>query len=209
MADYPYLATNKSIPQLFEKIRTAGKPSKFTNDFLRQMGFTSSNDRGYPPLLKKLGFLTDDGTPTQYYDHLRDESTAKVTLAERIKSLYSDLFTINTSIQSAPESEIKGAISRITGKDETNVSRIYSTFKALCSIADFNNNLQPVKKIENIQSTQKANETSPIPIEGSTSSNEPILRTPSFHYNIQIHLPATTDISVYNAIFKSIRENFS
>ena len=31
--------------------------------------------------------------------------------------------------------------------------------------------------------------------------------TPQFHYNIQIHLPATTDISVYNAIFKSLKDN--
>lgn len=30
---------------------------------------------------------------------------------------------------------------------------------------------------------------------------------PSFHYNIQIHLPATTDISVFNAIFRSLKEN--
>ena len=28
-----------------------------------------------------------------------------------------------------------------------------------------------------------------------------------FHYNIQIHFPATTDISVYNAIFKSLKDN--
>ena len=30
---------------------------------------------------------------------------------------------------------------------------------------------------------------------------------PQFAYNIQIQLPATKDISVYNAIFKSIREH--
>ena len=27
------------------------------------------------------------------------------------------------------------------------------------------------------------------------------------HYNIQIHLPATKDIEVYNAIFKSLKEH--
>jgi len=27
------------------------------------------------------------------------------------------------------------------------------------------------------------------------------------HYNIQIHLPATKDVEVYNAIFKSLREH--
>ncbi len=28
---------------------------------------------------------------------------------------------------------------------------------------------------------------------------------PSLHYNIQIHLPATKDVEVFNAIFKSLR----
>ena len=32
-------------------------------------------------------------------------------------------------------------------------------------------------------------------------------RANEFHYNIQIHLPATNDISVYNAIFKSLKDN--
>ena len=32
-------------------------------------------------------------------------------------------------------------------------------------------------------------------------------RRSDFHYNIQIHLPVTTDITVYNAIFKSLKEN--
>jgi hypothetical protein len=27
------------------------------------------------------------------------------------------------------------------------------------------------------------------------------------HYNIQIHLPATKDVEVYNAIFKSLKEH--
>jgi hypothetical protein len=30
---------------------------------------------------------------------------------------------------------------------------------------------------------------------------------PSLHYNIQIHLPATKDIEVFNAIFKSLKEH--
>lgn len=30
-------------------------------------------------------------------------------------------------------------------------------------------------------------------------------RSPTLHYNIQIHLPATKEVEVYNAIFKSLR----
>ncbi len=31
--------------------------------------------------------------------------------------------------------------------------------------------------------------------------------TTGLHYNIQIHLPATKDVEVYNAIFKSLKEH--
>ena len=31
-------------------------------------------------------------------------------------------------------------------------------------------------------------------------------RSLGLNYNIQIHLPATKDVEVYNAIFKSLRE---
>ncbi|MCE5236060.1 MAG: hypothetical protein BWY46_01921 [Firmicutes bacterium ADurb.Bin300] len=207
MADYPYLASNKNVLAVFEKIRTAGKPPKFTNEFIRQMGFTSTNDRAYSPLLKKLGFITDDGTPTQYYDQLRDESTAKKVLADRLKVLYSELFNINTAMQDAPDSEVKGAISRVTGKDEDNVSRIFLTFKALCGIADFKENSH--SKAARPQHTIDAEPVIELPKEnGNGNVNGSISDVPSFHYNIQIHLPATTDVSVYNAIFKSIRENF-
>ena len=33
---------------------------------LKNLGFTSTNDRAFIPLFKKLGFLMDDGTPTAF-----------------------------------------------------------------------------------------------------------------------------------------------
>ena len=36
---------------------------------------------------------------------------------------------------------------------------------------------------------------------------QPLGHPPGLHYNIQVHLPATKDIEVYNAIFKSLKEH--
>lgn len=105
------------------------------------MGFTSTNDRAFIPLAKRLGFLADDGTPTALYDQLKDKTTTKTILASQIKALYSELYAINVEIHKAPETEIKGAISRVTGKDEDGVNRIYNTFKTLCNNADFSGNV--------------------------------------------------------------------
>ena len=194
MNDYPYMMSNNKIQPIITKIQQAARPAKFTLDFLRTLGFTSTNDRAFIPLAKKLGFLMEDGTPTPIYDQLKDSTLTAKVLATQIRILYADLFAINTELQRAPENEIKGAISRVTGKDEEGVIRIYNTFKALCFIADFSENISHSPAPEKIEETPSA------AIQLSNRKNE-------FHYNIQIHLPATTDISVYNAIFKSLKDN--
>lgn len=152
-------------------------------------------------LFKRLGFLTADGAPTGYYDQLRDKTLYQKALAVRIKELYSDLFTINTEIYKDTEANIKGAISRVTGGDEKTVSRYYSTFKALCNLADF----EPYGSAEEMDQSDTPEDHD----EPSSSFPQPVQSQSNleFHYNIQIHLPATTDISVYNAIFRSLKEN--
>lgn len=196
---YPYVMSNNRIKPILEKARSAAKPKKFTHEFLKQLGFSSSNDRAIVPLLRRLGFLADDGTPTSYYDLLRDENKRGKVLAERIKDLYGDLFAIDTNVHKAKEDEVKGAISRVTGKDESSVQRYYNTFKTLVSIADF----EAAGNTEELEKATKQSLESPRAEERGTELAQ---FKGSFHYNIQIHLPATTDISVYNAIFKSLRE---
>lgn len=195
--EYPYMISNNKISSILEKIKTAAKPSKFTHELLKKMGFNNSNDRAIIPLLKRLGFLSEDGSPTEYYDQLRDNTQHQYILGERIKELYNDLFQINTTIYSSSDEEIKGAISRVTGKDEKSVNRYFATFKALTNLAKFDSSI--IKKTKEPEKKAKESEIQVTP---------PIMKTdPQFHYNIQIHLPATTDISVYNAIFKSLKEN--
>lgn len=200
---YPYMIANGKISQVLDKLRKAAEPSKFTHSFLTQLGFASTNDRAIIPLLKKLQFLTEDSTPTAKYKDLRDPTRFRSVLGEQVKELYSDLYAINTRIHEANEDEIKGAISRVTGKDETSVTRFYNTYKTLTDIAEFDEPaISPKQIVETkpeIQEPEKKKSDVKIPTHS--------IGSPDFHYNIQIHLPATTDIAVYNAIFKSIKEN--
>ena len=199
--DYPYMISNNKISPIIEAIHSAAKPPKFSHEVLKQLGFSSSNDRAVIPLFKRLGFLSDNGVPTNYYDDLKDKTKRDTVLGNRIKDLYSDLYAINTKIHEASEDEIKGAISRVTGKDATAVARYYATFKTLCGLANFDAIQKSIKTVEE-GSSKKAEE--------NPSKETPVIMSQSqagFHYNIQIHLPATTDISVYNAIFKSLKDN--
>lgn len=72
------------------------------------------------------------------------------------------------------------------------------TFYALLSLADLEQ-LQPTPAKEEKQ-PKKTEEPA---VREKTAEHPP----PSLHYNIQIHLPATKDIEVFNAIFKSLKEH--
>jgi hypothetical protein len=191
---YPYTLSNNKLKSFFEKIQSAAKPDKVTIQWVKDLGFSSSNDRALPRILKGLGFIDDSGHPTPAYDLLKDPNKAKTALAKNIKTLYSDIFNINTAAHKASDEELKGIINRVTGKDQKTVDRYFNTLKALIDIADFKK--EPVEDNKITEQPSRINEES---IRESVKGD--------FHYNIQIHLPATTDISVYNAIFKSLKDN--
>ncbi|CAJ0817168.1 hypothetical protein LMG19087_03007 [Ralstonia wenshanensis] len=203
---YAYIISNNKIEPIFTRVRSAAKPERFTRDTLNTWGFTASNDRAMVSVMKMLGFINEAGAPTEYYDRLRDPNDWRYVLAERIRAAYSDLFAIDSNMNVAPEGEVRGAISRITGKDEESVGRYYSTFKTLAGLGKF----EP-------KPSRTSEATKPSPTEETTVSlattktehpeEPPHRRRSEYHYNIQIHLPVTTDISVYNAIFKSLKEN--
>lgn len=208
--DYPYMISNNKIDPIIEAIHSAAKPPKFSHEFLKKLGFNSSNDRAVIPLFKRLGFLTDSGVPTSHYDDLKDKTKRASALGQRIRDLYSDIYSINTAIHNGTEDEIKGAISRVTGKDATSVGRYYSTFKALTALADFETTPAAVKEKKRIKEGDEKKSSSEAQGQEQTGSNlgdNGKTVASGFHYNIQIHLPATTDISVYNAIFKSLKDN--
>ena len=198
--DYPYMVSNNKISPIIDAIHSAAKPPVFSHEFLKKIGFNSSNDRAVIPLFKRLGFLTESGVPTPHYDDLKDKTKRFKSLAQRVRDLYSEIYAINTEIHSGTEDEIKGAISRVTGKDAVAVGRYYLTFKALVSLADFSTISIPNRK-ENERPKDESG------IQDSEHKHKGQIRPNNFHYNIQIHLPPTTDISVYNAIFKSLKDN--
>ncbi len=204
---YPYIISNNKIEPILAKIRSAAKPDRFSQDLLKKYGFTASNDRAMVAVLRGLGFITENGTPTEYFDRLRDPNEWKYVLGERVRALYSDLYALDTDMHKAPENEIKGAISRVTGKDDKSVGRYFTTFKTLASLARFDARL--ARRDSGQQEAEKGPEEDKPAEERREEPADRRYREPDFHYNIQIHLPVTTDVSVYNAIFRSLKEHLS
>lgn len=198
-----YLYTANTLPQILEAIQKAQLPPKFTNPFLQALGFKSTNDRAFINVWKGLGFLDGSSAPTDHYKAFRDKSIAKGVLARQIRLAYKGLFAVDENAQNMSVEAVKGKLATLTGKDETVVKKMAATFKALCKEADFT---APSKQPE-----------SP-PQDPATAAAELIVESPALHevarppglafsHTIYINLPATRDIAVYDAIFKSIREH--
>jgi hypothetical protein len=201
--ELPYLVTNKRLPDLFMKTQSAGVPEKFTFEFLKKLGFASSNDRGLPSLLKKLGFLDQSGSPTPRYNAYRHKKNAGGVLAGALRELYRDLFALNENAHKAKREDLCGMVSRVTGQEKRYVGLIASTFTALCALADFDS--VPADTVPATQ--EEVEESVGKQIACAEDASQKKGHTIAFRHNIEIHLPATTNIAVYNAIFKSLCEH--
>lgn len=193
MLNESYLMASNRLSAMMEAIQNAGLPPRFTHEFLKSLGFKSTNDRGLIGVLKGIGFLDESGAPTERYKAYKNKSEAKKVLGEALKIFYEDLFLANEKANDLAVEKLKGIFTTKTCKGTAVVTKMATTFKALAALADFSD--VPLKK------TEKAEENIyEKPLETKKVSSE-------FHYNIQIHLPVTKDISVYNAIFKSIKDH--
>lgn len=197
-----------SLSRFLRKIKTAGVPERVTVEFLKTLGFKSSNDRPIIPIMKGIGFLDANGSPTERYKSYRANDGGRV-LAEALRDSYSAIFLADIRAQDLELDELKGIIASKSTKGEPTVLRIAKTFQTLAKAADFS-------QVDAETEDSQAEEENANGMNGSGDEipvSQPATRVlspgkqPTFHYNIEIHLPTTTDITVYNAIFKSLREN--
>jgi Family of unknown function (DUF5343) len=207
MVEYPpYINAYGGIPTLFQKIKIAAVPPKFNIDFLGTvLDMKSSSYRAMIPLLKKLGFIDPANVPTQAYKDFREDSLSGTVMAAKLREAYRSLFQANEYAWKLNKDELASKIKSLTGaaEDDPNVPSVTNTFLALSKLATWDG--VPPKK--------KDTSTS----EGAVSSveNAPVRRRDEdsldgklrLSYTINLNLPATTEIEVFSAIFKSLREN--
>lgn len=199
-----YLVSVANLPGILTKIVEGAAPERFTQEHLRGIGFRSSNDRAVIPLLKDIGFLTADATPTERYHAYRDRSRSKQVMGQAILEAYQDLFTINEN----PTKDDRGAIEGKFKSTHNTTDRVAQeqtrTFFALLELAD----LQAARGSD-VRLSPTEGELVGVAAEEPPSppTNGPKPNSLRLRYNIEVHLPPTKDVEVYNAIFKALREH--
>ena len=206
-----YLVTTKNLEAFLNAIKTAKAPERVNNKFLNNLEFASSNDRLLIGLLKSLGFTDDSGVPTKRYFDFLDQTRSGLVLADAIREAYGDLFAINTKAQDLAIDEIKNKFRTLTqGQNSDNVLGLMAkTSKALTELADWKSlggSHQETKKAEEKKTADQPIEKAPKAEHGHRDGDSR-LNLRELHYNIQIILPDTRDVAVFEAIFESLKKH--
>ena len=201
-----YLTQVKNLPQILEAIRQAQPPDRFTNKFLMGLDFKSTNDRPVMGVLKALGFTDESGVPKQPYFDYMDDERHKAILGDSIRQAYADLFKLNNKANEKDAAWVKNKLKMLTqgAKSDVVLARMAATFVALCKEADFS-----APAITPKEPKEEPSGDSPAPALPAQEQSAGHVKQHRFAlaYNIHIELPAVRDQAVYDAIFKSLREN--
>lgn len=188
----------------FSKLQEGQAPASFTQQHLKDIGFATANHRAFIPLLKAIGFLTANGAPTDRYHAYRDKSQSRKVLGAAVKEAYSDLFVIKAHPTEKDKALIEGKFKSAHNASDTTADRMARTFLALLKLSDIDHAPSPAPKAPEVPASPPPTQSGQPPMLPPSAAAS---GTPGLHYNIQIHLPATKDVEVYNAIFKSLKEH--
>lgn len=195
----PYMTSVTNLPRILDAIQKAGIPDVFNLDFLKDLGFTSSNDRPIIKLLKYLGMLDSSGRPQQAYREFVDHTKARAVLAARIRAAFDDLYLSDKNAHTKTAESLKGWFKSKTGVGDAAAKKMASQFKALAQYADFQAKLPG----------QAQTEEAPLKVPGKPTEMPTERSIPTSFglvYRLEIHLPDTQNVETFRAIFRALRE---
>lgn len=205
-----YLVAIKNLAPFLEALRHAQAPEKIGVRFIEELGFKSTNDRLFIPLLKALHFLDEGGKPTARYHAFLDDTQWKKVLAAGIKDAYQDLFRVSKNAQSLTREQLTGKIKSVgEGKISPSVlGNMTKTFMELVKLADFKTEAPQEVATEAPPEGTAAEPGAPLAITGIGAKIEQSSQVgPTLVYRIEIVLPAVRDQAIYDAIFRSAKEH--
>jgi hypothetical protein len=217
MTELPYMPSVVNVGSILEKMKGAGTPPKFTHDFLKAtLGFSSSNDRSMIKVLRSLSFITADSTPTQRYNDFKGERSGKA-LADGLREGWADLFMADQKVNEKSVTQIQAIVKSVTGAGDAVAKKTASTFKALSDKADWtatgSGGSTPPAGDDNAEAAAVAAAAAAAAATPAGANNggggggEELSGSGLFrlHHDIHIHLPPSTEVAVYRAIFQALK----
>jgi hypothetical protein len=201
MAEFAYTTVPGKIKTLLGKIRQTGVPTKVTMQWLKTLGFTSSNDQSLISVLKFVGLTDSSGVPTSVWTNYRGANNRSV-LGKAIRTGYSELFSVYPDAYQRSQSDLDHVFSTTSTGGKQVIGKTISTFKALVEEADFSESHD--QNAENASkspaSTQGANAAT-----ASRSASMGI--SPNLHIDVQVHISPESSPEQIDQIFASMAKH--
>lgn len=204
-----YLTTAKNLEAIFDAIRNAKAPERFTTRFLESLDFKSTSDRLIIGVLKGLGFLDAEGRPQERYFRFLDQTQSGAVLAEAIEDAYADLYQTNKQAHSLGKSDIVNKFKTLSQGQLTEavLDKAAMTFLALAKHADFDKKAASPPAVDPAAAPDVPTPDKPPTAAPPTAFSASTRSLGGLHYNIQIILPDSRDPKVYDALFRSLKEH--
>lgn len=195
---FTYAIKTGSLKEFLQKVqfKELGIPDKVNRDYLKSIGYTSSNDLPLMRVLKSIGFIDKSNTPTQQFRDFRTEKSGQV-MATALRNVYSELFKIYPE----PHKKNKTALENFFARSKPSLKRFtlglyVDTFKTLCEFADFE---AVTKKVETTVSEKELVRVAEVSARAPTGT--------TINLNIHLTLPVAEDIKVYEKIFRALKDS--
>ncbi len=201
----PFMNSTGLVTKILNKIIEAQTPPKYTQDFqAAKLGYGSGSAKPFIPLLKRIGLISSDGTPTELYKKFRNSSTRASAMATAIKTGYAPLYSISEYAHDLDSKKLKDAVIQVTGhpSDSGTVTAIVGTYNALKAFANFDETEDDLDESES-EAIKPANKILPVPSQTIPEPAAP--RGMNLSYTINLNLPETKDPEVFDAIFTSLK----
>ncbi len=193
---FPYTPSPKNVTELFEKIQKIGVPkSKVNFNYLKSIGFKSSYDEYLVGVLKLLGFVTADGSPSSRWQDYGVKGQARSVMASAIRDAYSELFHLYTDAQKQTDAALVDFFKGQTGASDKDVNHMVQTFKNLRALADF----EPAPAESSVSEPPVH-----LPTKGEAAPQVKV--APNLQFNIEIHIAADTSDDKIETIFKNMKK---
>lgn len=214
MAGLPYVTATGNVERTLIAIRNAATPQTVSQDFVKTiLGIPGGSGDQMTSFLRKIGFVGPDGKPTSIYTRFRstDPDTSGAAAADALKFGYATLYARNEYMHSLSDERLKGLIIEETGAggDSTVAGLVLNCIKSIRKHASFAPKSLLVVEVE--PSNGKPSNAASQNGGGGGGDGQFPPKTEgvglNLAYTINLNLPATSDIAVFNAIFKSLKEN--
>lgn len=210
MAALPYITAPGNIDRALRAIQSAATPERVSQDFVKTiLKIPGGSGNQVTSFLKKIGFVNADGSPSDLYKKFRNSSSAGQAAAKALQIGYAPLYVRNEYMHQLSDDKLRGLIVEETGQGEDSsvAGLVIASIKAVKKFADWSGNVVSDSAVETRVTVSKPAENDTRSEDAQQSNSSPGRLGLNLSYTINLNLPASSDIAVFNAIFKSLKDN--